>query len=155
VRVARLLSATTLLLVCSATAAQERSSDSYFSELVASAYVEPFRSGDIDRWIQAFGADALALHNHRPIDRGIDAIEDFGRAVHQHFELREYEVEVTDVKGTGQWVYTVGRYRSHFVSKADGSSPFGASVGKFVLLWERQADGQWKIILDMGNSDEN
>jgi len=155
VQIARRVLAVLAVLVCSTVSAQETPSDQYFKELVANAYVEPFRSGDIERWLKAFGVDALALHNHRPMDRGIDAIEAFGTSVHQHFELQEYEVEVTDVKQSDQWVYTVGRYRSHFVSKVDGSSPFGRSVGKFVLLWEKQPDGQWKIILDMGNSDGN
>lgn len=133
---------------------QDLPPDNFFKSLVARSYVEPFRGGDIDLWIQAFDENALALHNHRPIDRGREAIETFGRAVHEHFELREYEVEVTDVRHSDEWVYTVGRYRNHFVSKSDGVSPFGITSGKFVLLWEKQEDGTWKIILDMGNSNE-
>ena len=128
--IARLVSAVLALLMCSTTSAQETLSEEYFKALVKNAYVEPFRSGDIERWIDAFDVNALALHNHRPLDRGVEAIQMFGKSVHQHFVLQEYEVEVTDVRQSDEWVYTVGRYRSHFVSRADGSSPFGRSVGK-------------------------
>ena len=153
VAIPRLLFSALAILICNMSLGQEAPPEAYFKELVASAYVEPFRSGDIELWIEAFDVNALALHNHRPLDRGVDAIQAFGRSVHQHFVLQEYEVEVTDVRQSEQWVYTVGRYRSHFISRADGSSPFGRSTGKFVLLWEKQPEGQWKIILDMGNSD--
>jgi len=41
-----------------------------------------------------------------------------------------------------------------FVSRADGKEPFGLEQGKFALLWEKQSDGEWRVILDMGNSNE-
>jgi hypothetical protein len=128
--------------------------DQYFRDLVANRYVEPFRQGNVELWIQAFDENAIALHNHRSADRGRISIEEFGRAVHDNLELAEYDVEVTDIRRSDQWVYTVGTYSSRFVSKSDGSEPFGRSHGKFVLLWERQADQQWRIILDMGNSNQ-
>ena len=133
---------------------QAQEDDAFFVDLVANSYVEPFRAGDIDRWIRAFDKEAIAMHNRRPIDRGREAIETFGRAVHQHFRLQEYQVEVTDIRRSAQWVYTVGSYTTHFISRDDGSAPFGREQGKFLLLWERKADGDWKIILDTGNSDQ-
>lgn len=126
----------------------------YFRDLVNTRYVQPFRQGNVDRWLQAFDDEAIALHNRRPADRGRAAIEAFGRAVHEYFTLAEYDVEVTDIRRSAQWVYTVGTYTTRFVSKADGSEPFGREQGKFVLLWELQDDQQWRIILDMGNSNQ-
>jgi hypothetical protein len=74
--------------------------------------------------------------------------------VHESFELAEYDVEVTDIRRSRDWVYTSGRFSTRFVSRADGSEPFGREQGKFLLLWERQEDESWKIILDMGNSSQ-
>jgi ketosteroid isomerase-like protein len=123
------------LILCLAlphvSAGESTTDDAFFRDQVASRYVEPFRRGDIQRWIAAFDEEAIALHNRRPPDRGRDAIEAFGSMVHESFELAEYDVEVTDI-----------------------SEPFGREQGKFLLLWERQEDESWKIILDMGNSSQ-
>jgi ketosteroid isomerase-like protein len=132
----------------------DESKDDFFRKLVAKSYVEPFRSGDVEGWIKAFDKQAIAMHNRRPMDRGVAAIEAFGRAVHTHFELQEYEVEVTDVRHSPDWVYTAGSFTTLFVTRDDGSEPFGREQGKFLLLWARQDDGSWKVILDMGNSNQ-
>ena len=154
-RVTRLLAIFTILqAIAMGARAETAPDDDFFRELVANRYVEPFRLGNIDLWIAAFDEHAIALHNRRPPDRGRDAIEAFGRAVHQHFSLAEYIVEVTDIRRSAQWVYTVGTYTTRFVSKTDGSEPFGREQGKFLLLWERQEDNTWRIILDMGNSNQ-
>ena len=124
-----------LLLTASVQAypSSDESKDDFFRELVAKSYVKPFRSGDVDGWIKAFDNQAIAMHNRRPMDRGIDAIEAFGRAVHAHFELQEYEVEVTDVRHSPDWVYTAGSFTTLFVARDDGSEPFGREQGKFVF----------------------
>jgi len=67
--------------------------------------------------------------------------------------LAEYDVVVTDVRRNGTWAYTVGTYTSRFLAKADGSDVFGREQGKFVLLWQLSPEGEWQIILDMGNSN--
>ena len=123
-------------------------------QLVAEKYVKPFRNGDVAAWMNAFHQDAIALHNRRPADKGKAAIEAFGATVHQYFKLDTYEVTVTDVRRSKDWVYTVGEFKTLFVNKSDGQAPWGPETGKFVLLWEKQADGEWRIILDMGNSNQ-
>jgi ketosteroid isomerase-like protein len=126
----------------------------FFAQQVRERYVEPFREGKVDEWLSAFAADAIALHNFRDADRGRDAIRAFGEMVHSAFLLAQYDVDVTDVRVNGAWAYTAGVYTSRFVSKLDGSEPFGLQRGKFVLLWERDDTGEWLIMLDMGNSSE-
>ena len=124
-----------------------------FSDLVRERYVQPFESGQSDQWAAAFSEDAIALHNRRPPDRGRSAIGAFAQVVHELFDLAEYDVVVTDVRRNGIWAYTVGTYTSRFLAKADGSDVFGREQGKFVLLWQLSPEGEWQIILDMGNSN--
>lgn len=142
------------MLLCLQPGLVRAEDDEFFRQLVQQAYVEPFRRGDVDSWIASFDDNAIAMHNRRPIDRGRTAIEHFGRAVHEHFVLEEYAVEVTDIRYGSRWVYTVGRYTTKFVSREDGSTPFGREQGKFLLLWEKQSDGSWKIVLDTGNANQ-
>lgn len=125
-----------------------------FRELVARAYVAPFAAGDIELWLQAFADDAVALHNGRPADEGKAAIRRFGESVRESFRLEQFDVTVTAVTGSGDWVLTRGVFASNFVRRSDGVSAFGPQRGKFVLLWARQPDGAWRIVLDMGNAGQ-
>jgi ketosteroid isomerase-like protein len=148
-----LLAVVAMALGACATAPRAAPDAQFFRALVAERYVAPFRTGDIEAWSGAFAEHAVALHNRRPPDEGRAAIIAFGNAVREHFRLERFEVTVREVRGSGDWVLTRGDYLSRFVSRADGSAPFGEEQGKFVLLWERQADGEWKIVLDMGNGN--
>ena len=141
-----------LFLSACATAPRAVPDDSFFRALVAEKYVAPFRGGDVDTWIDAFAEHAVALHNRRPPDEGKAAIRAFGEAVRANFRVERFEVNVRQVSSSGDWVLTRGDFVTRFVNRADGSTPFGEEHGKFVLLWERQADGRWQIVLDMGNS---
>ncbi len=128
-------------------------SDEDFSQMVKARYIEPFRSGDVERWVAAFHPDALAMHNFRPADKGTDAIRGFGEAVHGFLILDRYDVKVTEIRRGAGWAYTAGEYNSRFLMRETGEPAWPAETGKFVLLWEQQDDGEWLIVLDMGNSN--
>lgn len=127
--------------------------DAYFRDLVANAYAKPFSQGDTELWLSAFAEDAVAMHNRRPVDTGKPAIREFGEAVARYFRIEQFDVTVTQVRRSGDWALTRGEYVSRFVNKSDGQAPWGQESGKFILLWQRQANDEWKIILDMGNSN--
>jgi len=125
-----------------------------FDALFAERYMQPFNAKDIPAWLDGFAEDAVGMHNGLPPMVGRDAIRGFGEAVRDGFELAKIDARVDDVQHSGDWVYTRGSYTSTFVPKAGNQgAPSGQQQGKFLLLWERQPDGDWKIILDMGNSN--
>jgi ketosteroid isomerase-like protein len=53
--------------------------------------------------------------------------------------------EVAEVSASGEFGYTSGPYQ---VSSARGVEP--ASFGHYVSIWKKQADGTWKVLLDIG-----
>ena len=67
--------------------------------------------------------------------------------------VETWNVTVTEVRVDGNIAWTRGEYTSEFVNKSDGKSPWGVEQGKFLFIWQRQGDGTWKIVLDMGNSN--
>lgn len=141
-----------LLLGACAAAPSPVPGEDHFRALVADAYVAPFRNGDIERWIDAFADDAVALHDGLPALVGKPAIRSFGEMVRGQSVIARFEVTVREVRHSGEWVLTRGDYVSRFENRSDGRSPRGEERGKFILLWERQPDGSWKVVLDMGNS---
>ena len=142
------------LVALSGCAAQPRSPDEAgFRQMVAERYVAPFKAGEYERWLEIFADDAVAMHNRKPADVGKPAIRAFARTVESHFRLARFDVSVSEVRVDGDVAWTRGEYTSEFVGKADGKSPWGVERGKFLLIWQRQPAGDWKIVLDMGNSN--
>ncbi len=126
-----------------------------FEAMVQSRYVEPFRSADLERWLEVFADDAVALHNRRPADEGKDAIRAFGNLVFDTFKAAQFDVEVKGVRQQGDTVTTWGTYASHLKFRATGEdAPWGPERGKFLFVWQRGADGVWRIVIDMGNAIE-
>ena len=125
-----------------------------FEQLVLNGYIEPYKTGDIERWLNSFADDAVGMHNTLPVLEGKQALRQFAETVHSTFNIEQLDVTVDSVSRSGDWVLTRGNYIADFVLKegnaGDRSPP---RQGKYILLWELQTDGTWKIILDMGNNN--
>ena len=126
-----------------------------FKQLVHENYIKPFKNADTDQWIQVFADDAVGMHNTLPALVGKDAVRQFGDMVAENLNIEQMDIVIDNVRVNGNWALTRGSFTSKFVPKnlAD-SSTIKTSKGKFIMLWEQQEDGSWKIILDMGNSSE-
>jgi ketosteroid isomerase-like protein len=148
-----LLALMTVFVLAGCAAQPPAPEDAQFRAMVAERYVAPFKSGDYARWLEVFADDAVAMHNRRPVDVGKPAISAFAAAVGEYFRLARFDVDVKEVRTDGNVAWTRGEYVSEFVGKADGKSAWGVERGKFLLIWQRQPDGVWKIVLDTGNSN--
>ena len=96
------------------------------------------------------------MHHTLPALEGRDAIRDFGRMVHETFVIDRFDLTVDEVRVEGAWALTRGSFVSRFVPRevSDKEAPSAeapVTQGKFILLWERQDKGEWRIVLDMGN----
>lgn len=55
---------------------------------------------------------------------------------------------LADISGSLDWGYTTGPYQL----KANPTDEKIAGAGFYLSVWKKQADGQWKVAVDMGNS---
>ncbi len=117
-------------------------------------YVDPYVAGRIDDWMQVFADDAVALHDGLPPLDGKAAIREFGNAVTTNFHIRKLDATMDEVRRKGDWVWTRGQFVADFEAKSDAAPPgvAGERKGKFFLLWEKQDNGRWQVVMDMGNS---
>lgn len=60
----------------------------------------------------------------------------------------EWEPYSADIAASGDLGYTVGRYTSRGPGEGDAEV---VSHGLYVTIWRRQADGSWKVAMDLGN----
>ncbi len=56
---------------------------------------------------------------------------------------------MVDVGGSGDTAYEIGKYS--LTIQAEGQAAM-ADSGKYVVVWKRQADGTWKLHVDIWNS---
>ncbi len=126
-----------------------------FKSLVQDQYITPFKNADTERWLQVFADDAVGMHNTLPAFVGKEAISQFATMVAENLNVEQLEVVVDEIRVNGSWALTRGSFVSKLVPKSTiDSTSIPANKGKFIFLWERQANGVWKVILDMGNSSE-
>ncbi len=125
------------------------------------ASVEAIRRADQD-WMKVFAAKDLqksvafcdekgaVLSSNAPIANGHEAI---GKLFEGFFALPDLKLTWTpnraEVARSGELGYTSGTYDMTF--SAGGKNV--VDKGKYVTVWKKQADGSWKVLLDIFNTD--
>ena len=94
-----------------------------------------------------FAENATTLSNGKPPVQGREAI-----ARGATWSPRDYQLEWTPDAGAmgpgGQMGYTWGHYSGH---SRDAEGNAVVTTGRYITMWEKQPDGQWKVVLDASN----
>jgi ketosteroid isomerase-like protein len=101
------------------------------------------------RWSTFFAPDGSVIQAGVGEIEGQEAIQDsFNEAIYSGaLASLQWFPERAEVSQSGDLGYTVGQYRSEGVDSARVRTVF---VGKYVNIWRRQADGTWKVEMDLG-----
>jgi ketosteroid isomerase-like protein len=95
--------------------------------------------------------DANVLAPDMPMARGKEACVAIFAALEALPEYSlSWKAEIAEVGGAADLGYTIGPYHMEY------QDPEGNPViidGKFMTIWKKQADGAWKIAVDMFNTD--
>jgi ketosteroid isomerase-like protein len=106
---------------------------------------------DLEKFLTYWAPDASAYPQGMPIATGSAAIRE---AVTKIFSMPGFSLSWTpakaEVSASGDLGYTAGAYEMT-VNDAEGK-PI-TEKGKYVTVWKKQADGQWKVMQDIFNSD--
>lgn len=106
---------------------------------------------DIDKFVSYYASDASVYPQAMPIATGSAAIRD---AMTKIASLPGFSLQWTavkaDVSASGDLGYTSGTYEMSRDSVA--GTPM-IEKGKYVAIWKKQPDGQWKAAEDIFNAD--
>ncbi|MEK7404689.1 MAG: SgcJ/EcaC family oxidoreductase [Acidobacteriota bacterium] len=106
---------------------------------------------NLDGFVSYYAEDAAVFAPNAPIATGKEAIR---KAISEMLALPDmalsFQTVRVEVARSGDLAYAHGTYEQSF------KGPKGKPVqdrGKYVSVWKKQADGSWKAVADIFNSD--
>ena len=100
-------------------------------------------------YMSYYADDAVEVPNGGPLIQGkINIAKGMGFLDDKNNQLLWTPVG-GDISSSSDLGYTYGNYEFHSKDK-DGKPVI--EYGKYTSIWKKQADGSWKVVLDMGNA---
>ncbi len=91
--------------------------------------------------------DAIAMAPNMPSSNGHAAIE---AMLHTFPPITAFQIRTDEIVGMGDMAYVRGHYA---MTMAPPGMAAVSDSGKYLEIFKKQADGSWKVIRDMFNSD--
>ncbi len=115
------------------------------------AFSKASESRSLDRIAAYFADDATLLPPNSPMLSSHDAIRKmFGDMLAMPGFLLTWQATKVEVAKSGDVGFSLGTF-TMAMTGPDGKP--AADHGKYATVWRKQADGNWKVIVDMFNSD--
>ncbi len=114
-------------------------------------WMKVFAAKDLDKSVAFCEENGAVLAPNAPIAQGRQAI---AKSFAGFFALPNlkitWQADNANVARSGELGYTSGAYQMSFTDAAGKTIP---DNGKYVTVWRKQADGNWKVVLDIFNTD--
>ena len=115
---------------------------------LARQFSQAYIDGDVPAMMALYTDDAVLFPGNSEYIRGTEAIQRYwalpeGRRI-THHKLSPVELEVS-----GSMASDFGHYE---ISGENNGVAWGPTYGKYLIVWKRGEDGQWRMHLDMWNS---
>ena len=106
---------------------------------------------NVDGFLAAFASDALFLPANAPMISTTEGRRKFATEMMANpgFTL-SWRPTTVEVSSSGDLGYAVGAYE---LSVKDPQGNPVTDKGKYITVWKKQPDGQWKAVADTFNSD--
>jgi ketosteroid isomerase-like protein len=110
------------------------------------------QSKDVGKTVAFYAADGSAFPFNAPIATGTEQIQKVwtGLMAMPGFSLTFAPTKI-EVAKSGDLAYDVGTFELKF---NDASGKPTTEIGKYVVVWKKQPDKQWKVAADIFNTDK-
>ena len=120
--------------------------------IIFKSYAASLMASDPDRWISNWTEDCVQMPPGGPINVGKQMLykslcDWFGENTASDYKI----FDDMEIQEAGDWAYAHGQFAYRLIPK-DGSSPYKYE-GKFLSIFKRQSDGEWKLHRDCFNSN--
>jgi uncharacterized protein (TIGR02246 family) len=131
---------------------QARAADEAAIRAASIAWSQAAAAKDLDKVISFYADDAVQMPNKAPAAKGKENIRKnwapMLAAPGPGFSWQTSSVELTR---SGDLAYETGAY--NFVT-TDKKGKTNDEKGKYVVVWKKQSDGLWKVVVDTDNTDQ-
>ena len=108
-------------------------------------------SRDVDKTISYYSDDAVVMPPNIPTLTGKEPIQTLWKSMLGSPDFSGgWKATKVEVARSGDLAYVSGNYE--FNEKDNSGKPI-TDKGKYLEVWKKQADGSWKCVADMFNSD--
>lgn len=107
-------------------------------------------AGDMTGAMENYADDAVVMMPMMPAWNGRPAIESGMKEMMTMMKVNDAKPSTMDVMASGDLAIETGAVTMTTTMK--GAKPV-TEVSKYLTIWKKQADGGWKIIRDINNSD--
>ena len=116
------------------------------------AWSQAAQSKDLDKMVFYYADDASALPFNAPIATGKDQIRQLWSALMAKpgFSLTFAPTKI-EVAKSNDLAYEAGTFE---LKMNDAQNNPTTTNGKYVVCWKKQAKGEWKVALDIFNTDK-
>ena len=112
------------------------------------AFMQDVAAGGAEAWTSYFAEDGRMFAADGWVV-GREAILEHMTAVFSDSTLAlRWKPDLADVSMIGDMGYTIGTYR---LSTGSGATRSDVVVGTYLTIWRKEADGTWKVAVDIGN----
>jgi len=112
-----------------------------------SQYVSLWQKGLAHSFSLLYTEDAVTVNGDGTLTRGRPAIEAARIALMKQYQLQNGIISTQDLVVVDDLAYEMGGYS--FTLKAP-DKPAEVQTGRYLTIWQRQADGRWLIKTDSG-----
>ena len=107
-------------------------------------------AGDVSKLLANYADDAVFMFPNAPAMRGRAAIEAGLKAMMEGATFSDMKFTTEDVMLDGDMAVETGSNEMTITPKGGKAM---VDKGKYLTVWKRQADGSWKIVRDVSNSN--
>jgi ketosteroid isomerase-like protein len=106
---------------------------------------------DVDKTVSYYSADAMVLPPNSPVLADKEMISAMWKAMLTAPGFAGgWKTTKVDVAHSGDLAYVIGNYE---MTENDADKKPRTDKGKYLEVWKKQADGNWKCVADMFSTD--
>ena len=135
---------------CESTPKDTRAADETTIRALDAQWAKSAAAKDLDATVGYYSDDASLLAPNSPIASDKQSIREAWNALLGAGASLTWQATKVDVAHSSDLAYVVGSYQ---LMTNDPKGSVAADRGKFVEVWKKQADGSWKTVADIFNSD--